>query len=144
MFKHILIPTDGSALSAETVQHGVDFARETGARITFMTAILPFPHSPLAEYARQTHALYDAETKKVADARLDEAAAIAAAAGVPSNSRSYHDWHPHEAILRAAEEEQCDVIFMASHGRSGAAGMLLGSETNKVLTHGKLPVLVYR
>ncbi len=144
MFKHILIPTDGSGLSAETVKHGVDFARETGARITFMTVILPFPHSPLAEYARQTHALYDAETNKVADERLADAAEIAATAGVPCDTRSYHDWHPHEAILKAAEEESCDVIFMASHGRRGAAGMLLGSETQKVLTHGKLPVLVYR
>ncbi len=144
MFQHILIPTDGSGLSLETVKHGVDYARETGARITVMTAILPFPHSPLQEFARQTHAIYDAESKKVADERMADAAEIARIAGVPCTTCTYADWQPHEAILRAAAEHKCDVIFMASHSRRGAAGLLLGSETQKVLTYGKLPVLVYR
>ena len=144
MFKHILIPTDGSGLSVEAVKRGVDFARETGARITFMTVTIPFPHSPLSEFAGQTHAIYDTEMKKTAGERLGMAEEIAKAAGVPCDTRSYHNWQPYNAILQAAEEAKCDAIFMASHGRRGIAGMLLGSEAQKVLTHGKLPVIVYR
>jgi nucleotide-binding universal stress UspA family protein len=144
MFKHLLIPTDGSDLSVNAIKRGVEFAKETGARITFVTVTIPFPHSPMSEYAGQTHAIYDAEMKKAADERLSAASEIARAAGVSCDTRSYHDWSPYQAILQAANDVKSDVIFMASHGRSGVAGMLLGSETQKVLTHGKLPVIVYR
>ncbi len=144
MFKHILIPTDGSALSLEAVKRGVDFARETGAKLTVMTVTLPFPHSPLGEYAAQTHAIYDAEMKKVAEERLAEAAEVARLAGVSCETRNEHDWQPYQAILRVAGQARCDAILMASHGRHGVAELLLGSETQKVLTHGRLPVIVYR
>ena len=80
---------------------------------------------------------------KEADARLDAAAAVAVAAGVQCATWSAHDWQPNNAILQAAEEAECDAIFMASHARSGIACMLLGSETQQVLNQGKLPVIVY-
>jgi len=144
MFQKILIPTDGSELSASAVKAGINFAKETGARVTFVTVTIPFPYSPLGEYAPQTQAIYDDEMRKAADDTLAAAAAQAQTAGVPCETRRYHDWSPHQAILRAADEVKSDVIFMASHGRRGIAGVLLGSETQKVLTHSKLPVVVYR
>lgn len=144
MFTHILIPTDGSELSTQAVKAGLEFAKETGARVTVATVTLPFPQSPLSEFAYQTHAIYDAESQKIAQERLEKAAALAKAAGVPCETRGYQDWHPYQSIIQAAEEAKCDAIFMASHGRRGVAGVLLGSETQRVLTHSKLPVVVYR
>ena len=144
MFKQILIPTDGSDLSGAAVRAGVDFAKDTGGRVTFVTVTIPFPYSPLGEYAPQTQAIYDDEMRKAGDTALAGAAALARTAGVPCDTRRYHEWSPYLAIVRAADEVGADVIFMASHGRRGMAGMLLGSETQKVLTHCKLPVIVYR
>jgi nucleotide-binding universal stress UspA family protein len=144
MFKHILIPTDGSPLSIEAVKAGIRFCKETGARATVLTVTLPFPNSPLAEYAAATHAMYDAGMKKAADERLAVAAGIAREAGVTCATRAHSDWQPFLSIVQTADEEKCDAIFMASHGRRGIAGLLLGSETQKVLTHSKLPVVVYR
>ncbi len=144
MFKHILIPTDGSPLSTEAVKAGIRFCKETGARATVLTITLPFPNSPLAEYAGATHAMYDAGMKKAAEERLAVASGIARDAGVACETRTHADWQPFQSIVRTAEDEKCDAIFMASHGRRGLSGLLLGSETQKVLTHSKLPVIVYR
>lgn len=147
MFKHILVPTDGSELSSDTVKRAVNFARETGAKITFFYAK---PDYPVAYYGEG--ALIDPTTpekfaemaEKQAQSILSVAMQEANAAGVNSASTSAVSDIPYEAIISASAAAGCDLIFMASHGRRGFSGLLLGSETQKVLTHSKTPVLVYR
>lgn len=147
MFKHILVPTDGSQLSTDTASRSIDFARETGAKITFFFAK---PDYPVAFYGEG--ALIDPTTpdkfadiaEKQAQEILAAHEAAAKAAGVTSASTSSVSDIPYEAIIAAAEDAGADLIFMASHGRRGISGLLLGSETQKVLTHSKIPVLVYR
>ena len=147
MFKHILVPTDGSQLSTETVKRAVSFAREAGARVTFFYAK---PDYPIAFYGEG--ALIDPTTpEKFSELATQQATEILAActresesAGVACASLSITSDIPYEAIIEGARQTGCDLIFMASHGRRGFSGMLLGSETQKVLTHSKIPVLVYR
>jgi nucleotide-binding universal stress UspA family protein len=147
MFKHILVPTDGSPLSSDTVKRAIAFAKETGARITFFFAK---PDYPVAFYGEG--ALIDPTTPdKFAQMAEQQAREILAAheatakaEGVASASVSSVSDIPYEAIIAAAEASGADLIFMASHGRRGFSGLLLGSETQKVLTHSKIPVLVYR
>ncbi len=149
MFKHILVPTDGSELSSKTVQKAVVFAKETGATITFFYAMHE-PPVPLSDLSDTAH--YEPEkTKKYADAVQTYASKILAAAvelakqsGIKADALSETNDSPYAAIVRTAEEQGCDLIFMASHGRRGLSGLLLGSETHKVLTHSKVPVLIYR
>lgn len=147
MFKHILVPTDGSQLSSDAVKRAIDFAKDSGARITFFFAK---PDYPVAFYGEG--ALIDPTTpekfaemanKQAADV-LSDCTTIAAGAGVPCSTVSVTSDVPYEAIIDAADSTKCDLIFMASHGRRGISGLLLGSETQKVLTHSKVPVLVYR
>jgi nucleotide-binding universal stress UspA family protein len=147
MFKHILVPTDGSELSQATARRAVDFAREAGARIT---AFFAKPEYPIAYFGEG--ALIDPTTPEkfaeMADSQaiqyLGEVQAMCAAAGVACETVTATSDVPYEAIIEAADKSGCDLIFMASHGRRGISGFLLGSETNKVLTHSKVPVLVYR
>lgn len=147
MFKHLLVPTDGSALSQETVLSAVQFAAETGARITFLYVRPDYPVSYFGEGALvdpTTPESFADMTGKVADEILERSAAAAKAKGVPSAGRSLVNDLPYEGIIETATTEGCDLIFMASHGRRGLVGLLLGSETQKVLTHSTIPVLVYR
>ncbi|MBN8475588.1 universal stress protein [Sulfuritalea sp.] len=147
MFKHILVPTDGSQLSGDTVKRAIAFAKETSARITFFFAK---PDYPVAFYGEG--ALIDPTTPdKFAEMAEQQAREILAAheasakaAGVSSASLTSISDIPYEAIIAGAEQVGADLIFMASHGRRGISGLLLGSETQKVLTHSKIPVLVYR
>ncbi len=147
MFKHIFVPTDGSELSRATAKRAVSFAKETGARIT---AFFAKPEYPIAYFGEG--ALIDPTTPEKfaqladqqADEYLGEVAALCAEQGVECSTLSTISDVPYEAIIEAAEKSGCDLIFMASHGRKGISGFLLGSETNKVLTHSKVPVLVYR
>jgi nucleotide-binding universal stress UspA family protein len=147
MFKHILVPTDGSQLSTETVKRAISFARETGARITFFYAR---PEYPVAFYGEG--ALIDPTTpEKFAEMADQQAREIlgncereAQAVGVACASLAVTSDIPYEAIIAGARQADCDLIFMASHGRRGLGGLLLGSETQKVLTHSTIPVLVYR
>ena len=147
MFKHILVPSDGSQLSSDTVKRAIAFARETRAQVTFFFAK---PDYPVAFYGEG--ALIDPTTPdkfaEMADQQAREILAAheaaAKAEGVASASMSSVSDTPYEAIIAAAEEAGADLIFMASHGRRGISGLLLGSETQKVLTHSKIPVLVYR
>jgi nucleotide-binding universal stress UspA family protein len=147
MFKHILVPTDGSPLSSDTVKRAIAFAKETGAKVTFFFAK---PDYPVAFYGEG--ALIDPTTPdKFAEMAEQQAREILAAheaaakvEGVVSASLSFVSDIPYEAIIAAAETAGADLIFMASHGRRGFSGLLLGSETQKVLTHSKIPVLVYR
>jgi nucleotide-binding universal stress UspA family protein len=147
MFKHLLVPTDGSALSQETVLSAVQFAAETGAKITFLYVRPDYPVSYFGEGALvdpTTPESFADMTGKVADEILERSAAAAKAKGVPSTGRSLVNDLPYEGIIETATTEGCDLIFMASHGRRGLVGLLLGSETQKVLTHSSIPVLVYR
>lgn len=147
MFKHILIPTDGSELSKATAQRAVSFAKESGARVTVFYAK---PEYPIAYFGEG--ALIDPTTPEkfaeLADQQateyLSEIEGWCKDAGIVCGTVSAVSDVPYEAIIEAAEKSGADLIFMASHGRRGISGFLLGSETNKVLTHSKIPVLVYR
>jgi nucleotide-binding universal stress UspA family protein len=147
MFKHILVPTDGSPHSGGAVSRAVNFAREAGSRVTFFFAK---PDYPLAFYGEG--ALIDPTTPDQFARLADEQAQsilsgcekLATQAGVQCDSTSQVCDHPYEGIISAAERVGADLIFMASHGRRGISAILLGSETQKVLTHSKIPVLVYR
>ncbi len=145
MYKHILIPTDGSELSTAAIAQGIALARSLGARVTGITVFPPFRTiavEPLmvtdtpAQYARDCEAVGEKYLRVVQDA--------ATAAGVSCDVvRVTHD-HPYQAIVDTAGAKGCDLIVMASHGRKGVAAIVLGSETTKVLTHSKVPVLVCR
>ncbi|HRO37146.1 universal stress protein [Thauera sp.] len=147
MFKHILVPTDGSALSDSTVARAVSFAKESGARITFFYSQPDFPMPIYGEGALidpTTPEQFAKSAAAEAEAILSKARGAAEADGVACDSDTAVNEVPYEAIIDAADRHGCDLIFMASHGRRGIAGLLLGSETQKVLTHSKTPVLVYR
>ena len=147
MFKHILVPTDGSPLSEGTVSRAVLFAKDAGARITFFYAQPDFPMPIYGEGALIDPTTPEQFSKAAADEAkriLDAAKSIADSAGVNSDTDTVVNEVPYEAVIDAAERHGCDLIFMASHGRRGIAGLLLGSETQKVLTHTSIPVLVYR
>jgi nucleotide-binding universal stress UspA family protein len=109
-----------------------------------LTVTEPYSYSNLSEYRPESIDGYDARMQTLADERLANAAAIAKAAGVVIEPVVVRSFAPHEAIIAAAQEHGCDVIVMASHGRKGLAAVLLGSETQKVLTHSTVPVMVYR
>ncbi|MDR1163402.1 MAG: universal stress protein [Candidatus Accumulibacter sp.] len=147
MFQHIFVPTDGSDLSQETARRAITFAKEIGARIT---AFYAKPGYPVAYYGEG--ALIDPVAPEKFVEMADQQAAefldfikkLSEEAGVPCETTSATSDAPYEAIIEAATECGCDLIFMASHGRRGISALLLGSETNKVLTYSKIPVLVYR
>ncbi len=147
MFKHVLVPTDGSELSQAAVEKAVSFAAEIGARITFYYAQPDFPMPIYGEGALidpTTPEQFAQSAAAEAKAILDRASAVAQTAGVTSDTDTVVSEVPYEGIIDAAERHACDLIFMASHGRRGIAGLLLGSETQKVLSHSKIPVLIYR
>ena len=147
MFKHFLVPTDGSDLSEGTAARAVSLAKETGARITFFYAQPDFPMPIYGEGALIDPTTPEQFAKSAAaesDRILAKAKEMANAEGVNADTDSVVSEVPYEAIIDAADRHGCDLIFMASHGRRGIAGLLLGSETQKVLTHSKTPVLVYR
>jgi nucleotide-binding universal stress UspA family protein len=145
MFKHILIPTDGSTLSDEAVDKGLAFAKDVGARVAFVTVVEPFHvFSGEAAQLESTRAEYERHASEHAKAILARAEAKAKAAGLHASVLEVTDDHPYDAIIRAAESAGCDLIAMASHGRRGISAVVLGSQTMKVLTHTKTPVLVFR
>jgi nucleotide-binding universal stress UspA family protein len=145
MYKHILLPTDGSELSATAVRDGLRFAKEIGARVTAVHVTPPFHPTEMTPSAFTAHIEeHDAKAKAGAQRALGAVTEAARAAGVPCTTVHRVSSSPFEAIIDLAGEAGCDLIFMASHGRRGVAALLLGSETNKVLTHSKIPVLVTR
>lgn len=145
MFKHILLPTDGSELSRGAAQKTIAFAREIGADVTVLN-VRPLPHMAALKAEALAYGVGDLERdgEQVAQAWLSDIQEIAQASGVACDTVCVADAHPYEAIVRIAREWHCDLITMASHGRKGIAGLLLGSETQKVLRHSQIPVLVYR
>ncbi len=147
MYTHVLIPTDGSERSARAIAHGVAVAKAMGARVSgLFVAPAPTPVVfeglvPVGYMQPQDHAELSA---RAAQRHLGVIRRAARSAGVPYAALTVTGEYPAEAILRAATERKCDLIVMASHGRRGLAGVLLGSETQKVLTHAGVPVLVCR
>jgi nucleotide-binding universal stress UspA family protein len=145
MYKHILIPTDGSPLSEDAVRQGIALARSLGAKTTVIT-VSPFFHTFAFDpgMITDTPQEYQQECEARAAKILGVAEAAAKSAGVLFGAlHAIHD-HPYAAIIEAAQKNHCDLIFMASHGRKGVSALILGSETTKVLTHSKIPVLVCR
>jgi nucleotide-binding universal stress UspA family protein len=145
MYKHIMIPTDGSELSARAVVAGLQLAAYLGAQVTALTVTEPFhtlSFSPSqVEYMPDTYRQHAQET---AQRILAEVRAKAGAAGVPCDTVWVEHVHPYMAIIDTARSRICDLIAMASHGRRGAIAVVLGSQTVKVLTHSTIPVIVYR
>lgn len=145
MAHHILIPTDGSLLGNRAVAQGLAFASEIGARVTVLTVVEPFHiFSVNVSQIGVTESEYAQIARDQAAVPLTEAAIQARSLGVACETAQVEHDYPYEGIIEAAETHGCDMIAMASHGRSGLSAMVLGSETLKVLTHSKLPVLVFR
>lgn len=144
MYKRILVPTDGSERSVKAVEGAARFARPLGATLVVMTVVEPYSYTNLAEYRPESIEQYDERVTAEAEERLEAARKIAVAAGVEVKTVMVKSFSPAEAIIEQAEKNGCDIIFMASHGRKGIAAVLLGSETQKELTHSHFPVMVYR
>jgi nucleotide-binding universal stress UspA family protein len=145
MYKRILIPTDGSEGSQRAILAGVEFARETGAEVVGLTATPEFSVlSTDSDMLEDTPEQYAANSAARAARVLGDVQAAADEAGVPCRTQHVVDDDPYAAIIAAARDAGCDLIVMASHGRHGLKGLLLGSETQKVLVHSTIPVLVHR
>jgi len=149
MYKHILIPTDGSALSDKAVAAAIKLAQLLGARITAFHAMEPYPlqgayAAEASGVAELQPEIFAERSEEYAKRVLDAVARAAAAAKVECTTKYVTGHSASQAIVEEARREKCDLIVMASHGRRGLEGFLLGSETQKVLTHSSIPVLVYR
>jgi nucleotide-binding universal stress UspA family protein len=145
MYNNILIPTDGSGLADKAVHHGIALAKSIGARVIVLTVLSPF-HVVTTDVKmlEETPAQYKARMHEHVEKTLSAAAHTAQAAGVTYELVHIEHEHPYQAIIDTAESKNCDLITMTSHGRHGVAAIILGSETIKVLTHSKIPVLVHR
>jgi len=145
MFQHILLPTDGSELALNAIRRGITFAKEQGARITAVIVSRPFHVMTLeAGMLTDTPAAYAKHVAERTKKYLEVVAIAAKAAGVPCDAVSLEHEHPYQGIIETAQNKGCDLIVMASHGRSGMSAVVLGSQTVEVLTHSNIPVLVYR
>jgi nucleotide-binding universal stress UspA family protein len=145
MYTNILIPTDGSELAGKAVQHGIALAKWIGAKVTALTVLPPFHvFTTDTQMLEDTPAQYKARMQKHAEKTLSAVAQAAQAAGVASETAHVEHEHPYQAIIDTAASKGCDLIVRASHGRHGISAIVLGSETVKVLTHSKIPVLVHR
>lgn len=150
MFKHILLPTDGSKLSDKAVKQAIKMAKALGAKITAVHVIPNYAryvserYNVSAALAAPVKRKYQEEAAALSKEILDQVCAAATAAGVECARASVTCDSPYEAIIKQATKSRCDLIMMASHGRKGLQSMLLGSETQKVLVHSKIPALVCR
>jgi nucleotide-binding universal stress UspA family protein len=145
MFTHLLLPTDGSKLSEAAIQKGIEFAKNINAKVTGF-CVIPELHffSYETEIPADVKQRVARESRTLAAKHLAVVETAARKAGVTCDTAHVTSDLPYDAIVKAAEEKGCDLIMMASHGRRGVKGLLLGSETQKVLTHSRIPVLVYR
>jgi nucleotide-binding universal stress UspA family protein len=144
MYQHILLPTDGSPASAAAVQSALQFAKEAGARVTALH-VLPEFHTFTFQAAQleDTYETYMRDTAGHAATVLDLLASKAEAMGVPCEKVVHRSDQPHRKIIDTAETHGCDLIAMATHGLTGLKGVLLGSQTHKVLIESSVPVLVF-
>jgi nucleotide-binding universal stress UspA family protein len=145
MYTNILLPTDGSELAGMAVQHGIALAKRIGAKTTALTVVPPFHVVTIdTQMLEDTPAQYKTRMQKHTEKTLGAVARAAQAAGVACEMVHVEHEHPYRAIIDTAGSKGCDLIVMASHGRHGISAIVLGSETVKVLTHSKIPVLVHR
>jgi nucleotide-binding universal stress UspA family protein len=145
MFKHVLIPTDGSALSTSALEKALDFAHEIGAEATVLVVMEPLQVFTLNPSGMEiAYAEYNRQNNEAADGILADATEAAKQRLVACETVKLGSIDPATTIIEAADTYHCDVIAMASHGRSGFKAFMLGSVTMKVLAHSKTPVLVYR
>lgn len=145
MFHTVLVPTDGSELAGKAVTAAIQFAKANQGKVIGLSVAEPYPFSPLGETAFIPDAgSYETGMREIADHNVRKIAAEAEAAQVPVEVVTALNFDPADEIVKAAEEKGCDIIFIASHGRSGFRNILLGSVTQKVLARSKLPVLVFR
>ncbi|QQX87765.1 universal stress protein [Cupriavidus necator] len=144
MFKHLLVAVDGSPLAEAAFTKAVEIASETNAEITVVRACPDYHVFSSVETLSDSREEYTRGAKEEAQKYLESLQHQASNVGVRCSTTYVVDDHPYDAIIRSAEGEKCDLIVMASHGRRGVKGLLIGSETQKVLTHSKIPVLVYR
>ena len=145
MYANILIPTDGSELAGKAVQHGIELAKRLDAKVIALTVLPPFhTFTTDTQMIEDTPARYKVRMHEHAEKTLGAVANEAQAAGVTCETVQIEDEHPYRAIIDIAVLKGCDLIVMASHGRHGISALVLGSETIKVLTHCKIPVLVHR
>lgn len=147
MYKHILIPTDGSEVAEKAVAAGIDFARETGARVTLFTAVPEYELPSEGDaYAKRLVSIADHahNSQEKANGILAQPMQRASAAGLAFGIDYAQSNQPWQAIIDAAKRHGCDAIFMASHGRKGLSRLVHGSQTVDVLTHSDIPTLVYR
>ena len=145
MFKSILVPSDGSELADKAAMQAIELAKSLKARLTFLR-VTPPPAPIVIEGIVVAYPTEEvrAQQKERVGAHLAGLAAAAASAGVECASRHVENDQPWRAILDIAESVGADLVMMGSHGRKGVAALVLGSETHKVLTHTKIPVLVCR
>ncbi|MEM5274786.1 universal stress protein [Cupriavidus taiwanensis] len=145
MYRHLLVPTDGSARADAMVGRAMAFASRIGARVTGLHVI---PEYHVLTYRltslQDTKSSFTAEAARHADDFLAALSHSAAQAGVPCDTLTATDDHPWQAIIACAQQRECDLIVMSSHGKRGLQALLIGSETHKVLTHSTIPVLVFR
>jgi nucleotide-binding universal stress UspA family protein len=148
MYKHILVPTDGSATAQKAVEAGIDFARESGASITFFTAVpeyqVPLASEVMAHKPVMSMDEHERRSAEKARAILAPALERARTYGVEFESDHALSNKPYQAIIDAARRHGCDAIYMSSHGRKGLSRLLHGSQTLEVLTHSDIPTVVYR
>mgnify|MGYP001553711656 FL=1 len=144
MFKRILVPTDGSDITLKAVESSIRLAASLGAEIHTICVKEPFPYGAISEMQPTPPPAFFAAAARIAARHVAVVIEACAAAGVPCHGVSVEGLHPWEAIIDHAKRTDCDLLVMASHGRRGVSALLLGSETQKVLTHTKIPVLVVR
>ena len=148
MYKTILLPTDGSPISRKAVKQGIAFAKAIGAQVVGFYSPQDYRTAMYGEYVPPalyvSQAEFAAAAKETAQKQLAWIERAAADAGVRYEGVYKVSYAPWEAIIETAKKKKCDLIFMGSHGRRGLAGVVLGSQTTKVLTHSKIPVLVSR
>lgn len=145
MFKTILVPTDGSPLSDKAIEAATRFAKTSGGKLVGLSVAEPHVSPQLTEGSTVIDAeYYSRKMKEIAEANVNKVEAAAKAEGVACDKVVRTSINPYEEIIKVAGEFGCDVIFMASHGRKGLSALFVGSETQKVLTHSTIPVLVFR
>ena len=142
MYRHILIPTDGSELAEHGVTHGLALAKSVGAKVSVIFVVEPFPE--MTGRYLETVARFVELRKEQASSALDRATNAAKEAGVSCGTIQVENAQAHQGIIAAAEDKGCDLIVMSSHGLSGFSMLLIGSVTSKVLTSAKIPVLLCR
>jgi nucleotide-binding universal stress UspA family protein len=147
MFKKVLVPTDGSPLSEKAINAAVEFLSTAGGELVVLSVAEPYEYTTMIEGSSvvpPSLQAYELKAKAMAHERVDMVADFARQSNVACDTRVAMSFNPYEEIVRTAEECDCDAIFMASHGRKGLNRLFIGSETQKVLAHTSLPVMVFR